>query len=198
MNLKTFIIFFAGVGVGAVGMRFYLKERYDAELDAAVERINSEYKRDREMLFKEAGADIETPEEKKERAEGLRVFRSEVAKQAYDSYFNGGSDLKEDDAMAPSEKVDEPYLISANDFATGRGLDKVTLTYYINANLLCEDGEVLENNYDELLGNEWKEHFHDDEDGVVYVRNEKMGAEYEVLLDEMDADSVREYFGYDN
>lgn len=196
MNLKTFIIFFAGVGVGAIGMRFYLKDKMENELDAAVERINSEYKRDREMLFKEAGAGTETPEEKKERAEGLRVFRSEVAKQAYDSYFNGGSD--EEDAMAPAEKVETPYIISANEFATGTGLDKVTLTYYINADLLCEDGEVLENNYDELLGNEWKEHFHDEEDGVVYVRNEKMGAEYEVLLDEMDADSVREYFGYDN
>ena len=199
MNFKTIIIFFAGVGIGAFGARWYLKDKYEKELDASVDRLNDEYEKERKQLYSDAeikfnGENIKAVEEAKKE---LKHFRTETKKLAYDSYFSTSIDEgKEAEEMAPVESVDTPYLISANDFATDRTLDKVTLTYYIYADLLCEEGEAVENDYDELLGDEWRHHFNDEEYGVVYVRNEKMGADYEVILDEMDRESVKEYLGY--
>ena len=84
----------------------------------------------------------------------------------------------------PSEgPAEEPYIISANRFANERPYyDKVTLVYFAGDGTLC-----YEDSYEEAdinVGVEFVDHFGDDEPNVCYVRNEKSGCDYEILLEE--------------
>ena len=81
-------------------------------------------------------------------------------------------------------------------FATDGILEKVTLTYYINADLVCEEDELVDDP-NSIIGYDFMNHFHDDEEGVVYVRNEKLGTDYEVILDDSDGEFIRARFGFD-
>lgn len=192
MELKTLVIFFAGLGIGVLGTRTYLKNKYEEAMNMEIEKVNRVLYEERMRLYEEAEKVNDERDEKRvsKVKEEAKTFRYETAKKNYDAYF------KETENAAPEEIPHDPYIISANEFATDRAHDKITITYYSNADILCEEDEVLENNAEELLGTEWKEHFDEGEVGVVYVRNEKLGADYEVLRDESDADYIRESLGF--
>lgn len=194
MNNKTIAIFFAGVAAGFVASRWYWKNKYEKELDMELEKVNTELQKvleEKTESDREDSTDEKTPEatplEKK-------VYRHEIAKQAYDSYF--AKEEVEPMKTAPIEPVDEPYVITGNEFITDQSHEKATLTYYINADVLAEDDEPLDVPATEVLGNDFVSHFHDGEDGVVYVRNNKMGVDYEVILDESSKEFVRETLGF--
>jgi len=203
MNYKTLAIFFAGVGIGALVSRLYLKEKYEKILDMEIERVNSAY--EKEMEEARHSKDEEVKEDESQLADEIahrvqadydrKVYRHEVAKQAYDSYFKKEEEPTK--AMAPIEPVEEPYVITGNEFITDQAHDKETLTYYINAKILVDDNdEMLDVPATEILGDEFISHFHDGEVGVVYVRNNKMGVDYEVILDESSEEFVREDLGF--
>lgn len=195
MEFKTLIIFFAGVGIGALGMRFYLKDKLDKEVKLTLEKINTEFEKEQKRLNEEEHEEIKSNEYHQNK-EDIKRFKSETAKLAYDKFFEVGTEsLKGAETMHPTESPSVPYLISSNNFATDRTLDKVTLTYYINADIVCEETEAVDDVMS-LIGDEWRDHFHDEEEGVVYVRNENMGADYEIILDESDRETVKDMLGY--
>ena len=210
MDNKSLLLFFAGIGVGAFLTRWYLKDKYNNILESEIERVNEELKKYVDSASDNAEEAAEETEPEKPSGLDMKLFKHEVAKQGYDMYFQNNcagkeniqltNDEEEEDygvkVSHPVESTNEPYVISANEFATDRAHDKITLTYYINAGVLCEEDKVVDNDFSELLGDDWKGHFHDEEDGVVYVRNEKLGADYEVLLDESSKEFVRDNLGF--
>lgn len=192
MNVKTLAIFFAGVGIGAFVARAYLKEKYEKILDMELERINEE-------LEAALGEDSDENEEEDSKPETVsssldtKMFRHEVAKQNYDAYFNVGGEEKK---VHPIEEPDEPFVISGNEFITDRAHEKATLTYYISVNVLCEDNEPLDVSPSDILGDSWVSELKESDEGVVYVRNNKMGVDYEVILDDSSAEFVKENLGF--
>lgn len=71
-----------------------------------------------------------------------------------------------------------PYLISEDEFAYGDpSHDKVTIYYYAGDDTLADEDETILNIGDHI-GFEATEHFDND---VVYVRNEYLGIDYEVV-----------------
>lgn len=195
MTYKTFGIFFAGVAVGAAGCYFALRVKFEKQLNEQVDVINQAFDREMEKLG------LEITKEKKEAEDpvnGGKIFRTEIKKHGYETHFKT---IKEDspkmeEMESPKEGGSvEPYIISAEQFATDGILDKVTLTYYINADLVCEEEEILDN-FQNIIGTDFVNHFHDDEEGVVYVRNERLGTDYEVILDDSDGEFIRARFGF--
>ena len=199
MEVKTITIFFSGVAAGVLGSRLYFKKKFDERLNHELDVINNELKR--AMSEEEEVEDTEEPSEKQE---DIKYFKHEVAKQAYDAYFNKTGEEEDElenkirPEMFPVEESEEPYIISAKDFASDRSHDKVTLTYYINADIICEDiDKQIDDDISMLIGEEWREHLHDEEDGVVYVRNNKLGADYEVRFDDSSVDFVKSTLGFE-
>ena len=196
MKNNTILLFFAGVGVGYGLCYLVLKKRFEERLDAQTEAMNQAF--DREL--RERGFEI-TAEPLNERAStpDAKIFRSEIKKHNYDSFFKATEEGKEAPEASESPKeggIVEPYIISAQQFATDGILEKVTLTYYINADLVCEEDELVDDP-NSIIGYDFMNHFHDDEEGVVYVRNEKLGTDYEVILDDSDGEFIRARFGFD-
>lgn len=85
---------------------------------------------------------------------------------------------------------DYPYVIPPEEFGELEGFKKVSLTYYSDEVLTDEDCKPLLD-VDAIIGHESLYHFGDYEDDSVYVRNERLKCDFEVLLDHRRYDDVR-------
>ena len=90
-------------------------------------------------------------------------------------------DKKEKKGVEPVED-ERPYVISPDEFGEKDGYENVTLTYYADGVLTDYFDNVI-SNIDEVVGFDSLDHFGEYEDDVVFVRNEKMETDYEILRD---------------
>lgn len=90
-------------------------------------------------------------------------------------------DKKEKKGVEPVED-ERPYVISPDEFGEKDGYENVTLTYYADGVLTDYFDNVI-SNVDEVVGFDSLDHFGEYEDDVVFVRNEKMETDYEILRD---------------
>lgn len=83
----------------------------------------------------------------------------------------------------------QPYVITdAEYFQNESGYEQVTLTYYAGDNVLADDRDQMVENVSRVVGDENLNRFgHGSNDSrVVYVRNDKMNVDYEILLHDGD------------
>lgn len=80
------------------------------------------------------------------------------------------------------EVVNAPYVISPNDFGELDDYNQISLTYYADDILEDEDGEIV-TDIDELIGQRSLYTFGEYEDDSVFVRNERLRTDFEILKD---------------
>ena len=88
----------------------------------------------------------------------------------------------ENDNSERSSSV-EPYVICPEEFGEVEDYDRVSFAYYADGVLADENDEIVEN-VDEIIGEESLTHFGEYEDDPVFVRNDKLKCDYEILLDQ--------------
>ena len=75
-----------------------------------------------------------------------------------------------------------PYVISPYDFGELDGYDQVELTYYADGTLEDEDYNIV-TDVDELIGADSLLTFGEYEEDAVFVRNERLHADFQILKD---------------
>lgn len=80
------------------------------------------------------------------------------------------------------EMVKKPYVISPYDFGELDGYSQVELTYYADGTLEDEDYNIV-TDVDELIGSDSLFTFGEYEDDAVFVRNERLRADFQILKD---------------
>lgn len=201
--IKNSMIFIAGAAAGACGMWFYSKKHFE-ELNEADLLAEKEHYRQRieELIDKyetcNTTKDISDEfdrEEAKKLAKSNNEYKEAIAASTnYSDYFKGSENAEREMFRTSSIKEEEedddndipkegPFTITPDDYVELNGFDKVTLTYY-------EEDGVFANIEDEIfdgglnaIGKDNLEDFGIYEEGVLYVRNESMGCDYEVILE---------------
>lgn len=78
---------------------------------------------------------------------------------------------------------DRPYIIHRDEFFGDESdYRQITLTYYEGDNILCDDQDIPVYNPEKVVGQMIFGHGSADP-SIVYIRNEKLDAEYEIILD---------------
>lgn len=86
------------------------------------------------------------------------------------------------DVELPNRSADAPYVLHQDEFyADERGYTQLTVTYFEGDQVLVDEQEKPIYNWGQILG-ELKFGHGSNDSNVVYIRNEKNEAEYEVLL----------------
>lgn len=174
-KLGLSLAFIAGVAAGAFVAWKALENKYKQMADEEVESVKEMFNR----KLKEQN------EEQINMLKGLGYEETSVEKQneEYDNMLKGlgykksGKEGKED--MARNAKV---YVIPPESFGE-IGYDTVSLTYYADKVLVdCVTNEVIAN-VDEIVGRGSLETFGEYEDDSVFVRNDELEKDYEILLD---------------
>ena len=147
------------------------------ELDDIREKVEESYtdlmNRRKEDLFR-------TEREKYDRSEASRIQYNTYSKPKPES------EEKEVDEVRLTQNDDDPrsdiYVINAEQFAHERyGFDKVTLYWWELERILSEEDMAILDVPD-ILGTNWEAHIGEEEKDIVYVRNEPLETDYEVVV----------------
>ena len=111
----------------------------------------------------------DAPDEYYEKKPTEREIYSSVLKAA------GYAEEEED------EDMDKPYVISPEEFGE-EGYVEISLTYHADG-IVTNDRNKIIKNVDELIGVGSLEHFGEYEEDSVFVRNDRLKIDYEILKD---------------
>ena len=170
-NLKInrdFVLFAVGAIVGSTATWLYLKDEYDRRLKEDVDSVKESFGR----LYKKE----EKPEEEKPYTptkDDLATLTKTIQTNGYRDYSNSEEEEK--------ESMNEPYVISPNDF-NELGYNTKTLTYWEDGIVTDNEDNIVED-YEEHIGDDALGHFGEYEDDSVFVRNDEEQTDYDILLD---------------
>ena len=161
--IKPFVIV-AGVAIGfAIGWK-YAEKKYR---DIAQEEIDSV-----KELFREKEAAMAKKKENK-------PLKETDNEETYEKILKKYRDSEDTDKSESSEK---PYVISPDEFGEFEDYEKISLIYYNDGVLTDENNEIVDD-IDEIVGEDSLKHFGEYEEDSVFVRNDKLKCDYEILYD---------------
>lgn len=199
-TLKGVLIFVLGAAAGSLATWKLIEKKYK---DIAQEEIDSvkdtfskmkkneypdkleDYPDFEEFDDSDDSDDVEEepkPEQKIDRNNKPDIveYAKILSETGYTNYAER-QDKKEKKGVEPVED-ERPYVISPDEFGEKDGYENVTLTYYADGVLTDYFDNVI-SNVDEVVGFDSLDRFGEYEDDVVFVRNEKMETDYEILRD---------------
>lgn len=171
MNKVTGIVaFVAGAAVGAVASYFITKNKYEQIVQ---EEVNSV----REAFCTPSLEESDCADEDEDSSDHpTGDFVSVVEENGYTKY----SDTEKKELNHMTEK--KPYVIPPEEFGEIEEYTRVSLTYYADKVLADELDELVEN-IEDTIGFESLTHFGEYEEDSVFVRNDRLSCDYEILLD---------------
>lgn len=174
MNNKIAYIcaFSVGAAIGAVVTWKVVKTKYEQiaqeEIDSVKETYSKREKDNIELLEK-------TSEELKRAVNVTSVEKPDIKEYAA---------MLENIGYTPAEEKvvngKEPYVIPPEDFDEYDNYDVVSLTYYADGVLAADNGLVIDD-LEGTVGVDFATHFGEYEDDAVYIRNEELSCDYEIL-----------------
>lgn len=177
MNNKFvgFVMFALGAAVGSAVTWRFLKVKYERIAQEEIDSVKEVFSRRNE---KEKTYNIGIKEPKpslQELADQLKTLKYET-----ESVSEEKIDTKEQ----------HPYVITPEEFGQAdEDYDVVSLIYYKDG-VLADDFEVPIENVDDIVGLESLNHFGEYVEDAVYVRNDKLKVEYEIILCEKNFSDV--------
>ena len=197
MKSKLFnvLVFAVGAAVGSAVTWKIVKSRYERIVQEEIESIKDAFA---DLPVHEPAATDDTKTntrqngvtkqidwselEDRDRSEVAKAFtaaeRIEYARitDKYTSEKGGANDMATDGAR-------DPYVIAPYDFGELDGYDQVELTYYEGDDILEDEEYNVINNRNELIGADSLFTFGEYEEDAVFVRNERLKTDFQILKD---------------
>ena len=207
MNRKiiNLIIFTAGAAIGSAVTWKVVKDRYEKIVQEEIKSVKEVFS-DR---FNSSNEEVSSEESDEEMSEEDHVsdYRkicwddledldpSELEEEEYQAdlieyedianiYKEGGAD------NMPTSEPREPYVIEPIEFGELDDYKTFELTYYEDGILEDEDYDIVKNP-EEILGPDALGSFGEYEDDSVFVRNERLHADFQILKDYRTYDETR-------
>lgn len=169
-TLSNVLIFVAGAAIGSVATWKVLKTKYERIAQEEIDSVKEVLGR-RTVVNEED--DVETDDtELKESIDDI------VAAEGYVNYAKSNkSEVK------PVNKNEiRPYVISPDEFDELDGYEAISLKYYADGVVTDDYDEPVED-VDAIIGSDSLTRFGEYEDDSVFVRNEALKTDYEILAD---------------
>lgn len=177
-TIKKIMIFVVGAGVGtAISWQFF-KNKYKRIADEEIASVKEVFERRHNIEV------VSTDEIESDSVEENEKEDSEI-KTEYKNLANNYNTITDEinnEEKGGNNMAEGPYVIKPEEFDT-IGYDVVSLTYYADKVLVDEDDNPIED-IDYLVGEDSLDHFGEYEDDSVFVRNDDLKTDFEILLDE--------------
>lgn len=166
-KIGGFLCFVGGFGLGFLTAGYLLNKKYAALTEEEIASVKEVYARE----AKDKVAEIENKKAEEHEQAVLRYHGSEE-KVNY-------RDLAKD---ATKKTTAAPKVITPEDFGEQEGYDTIEFTYYADGTL-TDDRNVPIDDPEKVVGDAL-DHFGEIEEDSVYVRNDFLKADFQILLDE--------------
>ena len=175
MKASNVVTFIFGAAVGSAATWYFAKKRYELIVQEELKSIKDAF-----------DCKDEVSEEDDEEEEEESGSLADVASQATDSFTSYSNILTNLGYMNTNTKITDvkkaPYVITPDDFGEIDDYTQISFTYYSDK-VLADDNDEIVKNIDDIVGIESLNHFGQYEDDSVFVRNDRLKCDYEILLD---------------
>lgn len=183
MNCKfTNVIMFAvGAVVGSAATWMILKSKYEQRVQEEIESVKEAFN---EMNRNEEQTEESEDEEEEEASEEYHQVNWEELEdldEELDEYADLTNLYSSEKGGAEKVEVKKPYVIEPMEFDEN-GFRTMELTYYAD-NILEDENHEIVTDVDELLGEGSLDTFGLYEDDSVFVRNEHLRMDFQILRD---------------
>ena len=170
-GVKNLFSFIAGAAIASAITWNVAKRIYEEEIESVKEVYSKRAQRVESNT--EVSTDEPTPKTPKEELNAI-IEENGYASDDTNKEKKGGSE----DIMA-NEDI---FVISPNEFGDEDDYDVRSFTYYTDG-VITDDMDNIVEDVEELIGEDIASHFGEYEDDSVFVRNDRMKAYYEILMD---------------
>lgn len=201
---RGFVMFIFGAAVGSTVAWLYIKNKYEQiaqeEIDSVKEVFSSKERKGQTGLMdlmmlrgateeelnmlKSFKQKYQEPIAEKKTAHvmdkpDMAEFVAKVKENGYTNY----TDVVEEKKTKAETNEENPYVIAPEEFGEEDEYDTISLTYYSDRILADDDDEIVED-VKGVVGLEALSSFGEYEDDSVFVRNDRLKCDYEILLDQ--------------
>lgn len=179
--------FIAGAAIGLVAGFKLSETKYQAKIQEEIASVKEAFRNRKVDISKFA------PKESKKVDEvSKKVFKKpeqEVRKVPYATMYKEPSKQSEEERVIVETKIGEakkgPYVISPDEFGEDQEYEQISLIYYAD-NTLADDEDIVmdEEEIERTVGMDSLTRFGEYEPDSVFVRNDELKTEYEILLDQ--------------
>lgn len=189
-TLSKIIVFTAGAAIGSVVTWKIVKTKYEKIAQEEIDSVKELYSTKACECSSTTEEDSEEAEEEdqsyddKTRPFPNRSEREEYNKLVKDSGYKPNQ-TDENQNSEEDDDMDKPYVISPEEFGEN-GYETVSLTYYEGDGVLTDDIDKPfdEDEIAEYVVPDFADHFGEYEDDSVFVRNDFMKTDFEILKDQ--------------
>lgn len=189
-KIKGLLIFAAGAVAGTVAGIGISKRHFEAIAAQEINEVRDYYiKVNKELadqlVDKTSDIKEEQVEEHEKIEESAEKSIEEETKKEYDNIIKYGNYVttEEIDDEEDDYSDDEPYIIDPSEFGNNGNYATQTCTYFADGVLVDDVDEVIEDP-EKLVGNLHVDIFRDFDATSVYVRNDWMKMDFEILKDD--------------
>ena len=167
-TLNNIFMLAVGAAIGSAVTWKIVKTKYEQITREEIDSFKEEYSRRHSVKPIDDAMDEESKE----------ILDDILQEESYTNYSRK-------DEVKPTVKKDyEPYVIDSCEFDTLDDWEAITLTYYSDGVLVDDMNEPIDD-VDDIIGCEALTLFgtNEDDPDTVYVRNERLKVDYEILQD---------------
>lgn len=186
------LVFAAGAAIGSAVTWKVVKTKYERIAQEEIESVKEAYANMLTNLQEQVDdySTMDKAEEWNDRASKIDWSELEDIEDDCDAepdddlndYARLVREYETDKKGGAEDMTKEPYVISPYDFGELDGYSQVELTYYADGTLEDEDYNIV-TDVDELIGRDSLYTFGEYEDDAVFVRNERLHADFQILKD---------------
>lgn len=189
MSKTKFIMFILGAAVGSIVTWRYVEKKYEQIAQDEINSVKEVFSK-REMDFTEETevVDARIKADNAKEKPSIIEYAAHLHEQGYTNY----SDMVDEKPKEVKEEpmsVDKPYVITPEEFGDLDDYETISLTYYADQ-ILADDNDVIVDDIEDVVGFDSLNSFGEYEDDSVFVRNDRLKCDYEILLDQRKYSSV--------
>lgn len=181
-----FVTFVLGAAVGSAATWYLVKKKYEQlaqeEIDSVKEQFTYKKNSEDTSTSEKDLNDIQETAKRATEKPSIADYAKELSKTGYTNYATI-SDADDEDDSIEARANKKPYLVSPEEFGEREedGYHVISWTYYADHILADENDELVED-IEGSIGFESLNHFGDYEDDALFVRNDRLKADFEVLI----------------
>ena len=178
----NFMMFIVGAAIGSIVTWRYIDKKYE---QIAQEEIDSV----KEAFAKREQDSVENNDVIREKAFNAKEkpniveYAAKLREQGYTNYADIEPETNKEEVDEESMDIGTPYVIPPEEFGEFDDYEKIGLTYYADQVLTDDDDDLVED-IEDTVGFDSMNHFGEYEDDSVFVRNDRLKCDYEILLDQ--------------
>lgn len=180
MSKTGFAMFLAGATVGAAATWLCLRRYYEQIAQEEIDSVKAAFA-ERKPVNTNIAKNEKSNEKQKE-----NQHKADIAK------------LKPDLVNYAAKLQEEGYtnVISPDNYGENDNYTQISLVYYAGDGVLADDEDEVVEDIEATVGEDFAEHFGEYEDDSVFIRNDRLRCDYEILRDNRSFSDVAEGSNY--